>query len=662
MAVAADKSQIDVAPSSAVSDKFWAFIDKHAFLIVLALGAFCFFFKLGSVGILDGSESYYPAAAREMVEANNYLVPQLNYQILFAKPIMIFWMIIAGYKMFGMNSFGARFFAAVFALGLTTLTYHSTRSVSNARTGLLASLIFMASPLVIDYARLSEIDLFFSAFLGLSYLSTMLVISAGQKKFWPLIYVGLGAALLTKGPASLVIYGVGLCFSLLLLRCNPKRIFAVLKDLKPLFGIPLMLVIALPWWVAVWKATNGSFPTYFIAYENFGRAAGLTNTNPRYWFRYPAVLLAGLFPWSLFLPAFLWRTVRSVLGKGAKLDDVSGATADNASAETTIAVQPDNLLDGKRVALGFGAAVVTIFGLSKTQMEPYLLPAIAPLAVYIALSFNDWLAAIGSRAGTDSSTAIGASADGPLVSKWTLVVSRIALVFGVIMAIGGFALPAALKVPYNQLSWPLIALPLAGLLLGGALIGQFVFARRGEVQKGFIAMALVYACGMTIGLEAGIEAWYANTIRDLHYLCTLLENKPGQVAFFSDCRASVLFYVKRPIYFFFQPERLVPYADYQFHLSEDALKFPLFVFTEKKHLPALMACKDMTFSTVGERGKWGLYEVKGARLEPYETLINTFEKVPLKDLATKNLPTGLLTLPFGGGTFTHNQLDPHQYR
>ncbi|MBS2006357.1 MAG: glycosyltransferase family 39 protein [Cyanobacteria bacterium SZAS TMP-1] len=635
-----------VAPP-AVSSKFWAFIDKHAFKIVLALAVFCFFFRLGSVGICDGSESYYPSAAREMVEANNYLVPQLNYQILFAKPIMIFWLIIAGYKLFGLTSFAARFFAAVFALGLTALTYHSARTVSNARAGLLASLIVMASPLIIDYARLSEIDLFFSSFLGLSYLSTMLVISGGRTKFWPLIYVGLGAALLTKGPASLVIYGVGYVLGMILLRCDLKGWKTALSAIKPWFGIPLMLAIALPWWIAVWKATDGSFPTYFIAYENFGRAAGLTNTNPRYWFRYPAVILLGLFPWSLFLPAFLWRTVKSVLGKVPRLADVNGETRDRSGeAPDSAAAVASSLLDGKRVALGFGAAVIIIFGLSKTQMEPYLLPAVAPLAVYMALSFNDWL----SAAGDD------------FVARWTRIASGIILVVGVLMAIGGFALPMVFKLSLANPTWPLFALPLAGLLLGGAMIAQFFILRRGEMQRGLLTMSLIMAMGTTLGVEAGIEAWYGNTIKDLHYLCTLLDNKPGQVGFFLDCRSSVLFYVKRPVYFFFQPERLVPYADYKFKLSDEALKFPLYVFSERKHLPALTAQKGMTISTVGESGKWGLYEVKGARLEPYETLIKTFEKVPLHDLATKNLPTGPLTLPFGGGTFVHNQLDPHQYR
>jgi hypothetical protein len=246
-------------------------------------------------------------------------------------------------------------------------------------------------------------------------------------------------------------------------------------------------------------------------------------------------------------------------------------------------------------------------------------------------------------------TFVSANGELAFTSKWTGAVSKGIFVLGLVVAAGSFALPSIFKLPLQPVSWPLIALPLSGVLIGAAMTAQFVLLRRGLLQT-------------AIGVEAGIEAWYGNTMRDLHYLCTLLENKLGQVGFYADCRSSVLFYVKRPVYFFFQSERLVPYASYKFKISEEALKFPLFVFTERKHLPALTSQKGITFTTVGERGKWGLYEVKGARLEPYETLINTFSTVPLTDLATKQLPTGPLTLPFGGGTFKHNAMDPYQYR
>jgi hypothetical protein len=299
--------------------------------------------------------------------------------------------------------------------------------------------------------------------------------------------------------------------------------------------------------------------------------------------------------------------------------------------------------------------------------------------VYIALSINDWLAAMGggkqsggttpahSIATTDSmapthSLALADNKDSAWVNKWTAAVSKIIFVLGLIVSAAGFALPAIFKMSLVSVTWPMIALPLAGLLVGAALIAQFVLLRRGEVQKGLLAMALLYTVATAIGVEAGIEAWYSNSMRDLHYLCTLLEDKPGQIGFFADCRSSVLFYAKRPVYFFFQSERIVPYESYKFKLSEQALKFPLYIFTERKHLAGLTGQKGVTFTPVGERGKWGLYQVKGARLEPYETLINTFERVPLADLATKQLPTGPLTLPFGGGTFKHNQMDPYQYR
>ena len=546
-----------------VTDRLLAFVNRHSLLSVIAIGAFALFFRLGSVGICDGSESYYPSAAREMVEANNYIIPQLNYQILFAKPIMIFWMIIAGYKLFGITALGARFFSAVFAMLLTVLAYVSARStagksergnfqVNKNLTGVLAALMIVGSPLVIDYARLSEIDLFFSAFLGFAFLGTLLTVSAGCKRIWPLIYIGLGMALLTKGPASLVIYACGCFFATVLLWPQRKKLLPALWSLKPWFGIPLMLLIALPWWVEVFKATDGMFPKYFFAYENFGRANGLTNTNPHYWFKYPLVLLVGLFPWSLLLPGFIGRTLLSITGRGEKLPDATSSLNEQDAI---------NLVDAKRVALGFGAAVVTLFSLSHTQMEPYLLPAVAPLAVYMSLSLNDWWQSLKAKA----------------MTTWTTII----MVVGVILCAGGFALPSIFKLSLNAPTWPVFGLPVAGLLMGEGLIAHKFIAKSSR-QKAAIVMAMLYTCGIAVGVESGIEAWYGNVMKDLHYLCSLLDTKPGQVAFYLDCRSSVLFYVKRPVYFFFQPERLVPQSKYQFKLDDAALKFPLYVFRRKK--------------------------------------------------------------------------------
>src|SRR5277367_4923765 len=69
--------------------------------MVALISAYVFFFRLGNFGVLDGGESYYPAAVREMIESHSYIVPQMNYQLYFSKPIMTFWLLEAGYHLFG---------------------------------------------------------------------------------------------------------------------------------------------------------------------------------------------------------------------------------------------------------------------------------------------------------------------------------------------------------------------------------------------------------------------------------------------------------------------------------------------------------------------------------------------------------------------------------
>lgn len=75
------------------------------------------FLDASPVYILD--ESKFAEAAREMLVTGNYWIPTFNGSLFVDKPPMQYFFMMLGFKIFGINAFGARFFSAV--IGLLTV-------------------------------------------------------------------------------------------------------------------------------------------------------------------------------------------------------------------------------------------------------------------------------------------------------------------------------------------------------------------------------------------------------------------------------------------------------------------------------------------------------------------------------------------------------------
>lgn len=80
---------------------------KWIFFWVAAI--FLLFFLNGSLLITDTVESNYSLSAKEMVISGNWISPQIYGSFWYDKPIMSYWMIALGFKVFGFTEFGARF-------------------------------------------------------------------------------------------------------------------------------------------------------------------------------------------------------------------------------------------------------------------------------------------------------------------------------------------------------------------------------------------------------------------------------------------------------------------------------------------------------------------------------------------------------------------------
>ncbi len=75
-----------------------------------------YFFGL-SIPLLGPDEARYAQVAREMFERGDLVTPMLGGFNWFEKPVLLYWLQIFSYKLFGVSEFAARFGSAIFVLG-----------------------------------------------------------------------------------------------------------------------------------------------------------------------------------------------------------------------------------------------------------------------------------------------------------------------------------------------------------------------------------------------------------------------------------------------------------------------------------------------------------------------------------------------------------------
>lgn len=101
----------------------------HRLTIVLMVLSFIFFSVGNTVlSVTDPVESNYALTAKEMVLSGDWLSPQIYGHYWYDKPIMIYWLIAASYKVFGFTDFAARLPSTLFATFTVGLLYQLVRS------------------------------------------------------------------------------------------------------------------------------------------------------------------------------------------------------------------------------------------------------------------------------------------------------------------------------------------------------------------------------------------------------------------------------------------------------------------------------------------------------------------------------------------------------
>lgn len=637
-----------------------------------------FFIALGSNGLIDPGDGYYTEGAREMVESGNYVVPHLNYQIYFSKPILMFWLVCAAYKLFGINEFAARFWPALSATIAALVVYELTRSLTNRRCALIASLIFAVSPLVMTFARMAMIDMVLSCLLAVALWAFVNTVFFERPYWWGLVYIMLALGCLLKGPVAPFLFVLGAGAFLLVKRPAADKLAKWFHLLHPFQGAVLLLLIVAPWCIAVSIATGGLFLKVFLWFENIGRFCGQVNhKRPELWFYLP-VIAYGFFPWVLCLPAAIKDALQGRLTADYGVVEKDSPGRYNSADASR--------LRSKRDAVFFLAcwalSVIVFFSLSTAKLETYVLPCWFVFAVLV----GTWL----DRATADHQSENNRSADVGNQSKainaqvihkaprsfrylsvlcfaCAMVVAAIAgIVCGMPMPVLQATLQTTLQTTL-QISVIYKILIVAGsLVLAAGWLYQWFLYRRGRLTECLGYMVLPAVLAASIVAPAVSQIVYRLKEADLD--AVVIRGRSLKLAIFQEFKPSLMFYAREPIDSFFHPGQLVPVSesgdkcctDQKTQHSSAEYEAPQYqkpqpqkpqyrklqyVIASDKALPLLTTRHGDSFKAVYKQGVWGLYLTQGLTLIRLPTLEQTFRQN--LNLSVGNYTWG--TLPFAAG-------------
>jgi 4-amino-4-deoxy-L-arabinose transferase-like glycosyltransferase len=366
---------------------------RYQFWIVVAASVI-FFTHLGSTALFDMDEALYTTCAREMLGRDNLVVPWFNGTMFPEKPPLMFWQMIGGFELFGVNEFAARFFSAVLGVGTALLAFQLGRILFSPRVGLWAGLITASTIVFTISARAATVDSALTFFTTLAFLMFVLGWrkATGGGRF-PLgyavaTYACISVAVLGKGPVGMLLPVAAM--GLFILSINGWRsFFRSAWWMRPLTLIVVVAAVAVPWYVEVGRETDWEWPKQFFFMFNLrpfskpiqghGAASEMIVSLLYYFYQIPAVLV-GFFPWSVFLgPTFV--EVRRRLKEGK---DAEGKSVDAEAARWRV---------GSLLAICWFGTWFVFWSICKTKLLHYLLPAYPALALLTACFLDRWLAA-----------------------------------------------------------------------------------------------------------------------------------------------------------------------------------------------------------------------------------------------------------------------------
>ena len=303
-------------PTSTLTRRSWL-------LLFIALAAF-YLYGLGAFPLVGPDEPRYAEVAREMLARRDLITPTLGGLPWFEKPPLLYWLIMASYRLFGVNEYAARLGPALCGLitaALVWWTAHESETRPSATvpddhlppsklSGFApwSALAFLSSLSTIGFSRGANFDIVLtmtvtgalSCFL-VWHIRTATGNSNLKRASVPLLgfYCFIGLSLLAKGLVGVIILSGIITAYFAVRRELPNRTF--LRSL--LWGIPLALLVAVLWYGPMIYRHGWPFLDQFFVQHHLARFISNKYHHPQPVYFYLPILVMFALPWTILLVA-----------------------------------------------------------------------------------------------------------------------------------------------------------------------------------------------------------------------------------------------------------------------------------------------------------------------------------------------------------------------
>jgi len=249
-----------------------------AVLIVVCLVSFLpGFFNIPPV---DRDEARFAQATKQMIETGEYIDIRFQDEVRYKKPVGIYWLqagVVRAAEAVGFPQARSTIWlyrvpSLIGAIGAVLLTYWAALAFVTQRGAFLAGLMLATSLLLGIEARLAKTD----AMLLLCCVAAMGVMarayltqSTGRDIPWShalVLWTALAAGILLKGPLILMVVALAALFLAI-----ADRSARWLLRLRMLVGVLWVLLLVLPWFVAIMGRAGESFLQDSVGQDLFAK-------------------------------------------------------------------------------------------------------------------------------------------------------------------------------------------------------------------------------------------------------------------------------------------------------------------------------------------------------------------------------------------------------
>jgi 4-amino-4-deoxy-L-arabinose transferase-like glycosyltransferase len=280
-----------------------------AFLVVLCLAVNLP--GIASLPVTDRDEARFAQATKQMLETGDFIDIRFQEDPRYKKPIGAYWLQAASVKVFGpgeMNEIWAyRVPSFLGILAAVLLTWWAARAPYGRQNALLAALLMAVALGVNLEARLAKADAVLLACIILAQGALARIYLARRPPpetigMAMLFWVAIGVGILVKGPVAPALAFLTI---LPLAIYDPERSW--LRSLHMPWGIPVLLAVTLPWFIAIGVTSGGDFFRASFGQDFLGKLQGGQEKHwgpPGYYF---------ILFWWTFWPAALIATSAGAL-------------------------------------------------------------------------------------------------------------------------------------------------------------------------------------------------------------------------------------------------------------------------------------------------------------------------------------------------------------